>query len=223
MKTRSILVVVALVAMTSCYYGTSGAASQGTPDNWSLIGLTNDPGDMLNVKGDLQRVDITTGENTGVNTRIAWIVDEGNFEHNEVCATWDSHTGRIDQPGLVVHFDGTHAFTMTQNIWAMDRSVINFHAWDLSKPDAPFTQVGSFRPSNIGDGFTWPIRACLRADGPFLDGKVWPADSPEPEYGDPVASGGTLITDTPGRAGWYAGHVANGETMTMTLLSEIHA
>jgi hypothetical protein len=214
--------LLVILLASSCYYGTSGAASLGTPDNWSLIGLTNDEGDVLNIKGDLQRVDVTTGENHDANTRIAWVVDEGAYTRNEVCATWDSHTGRIDQPGLIVHFDGTHGFTMTQNIWAMDRSVINFHAWDLSKPEAPFTQIGSFRPG-IGDGFAWPLRACLRADGPFLDGKVWPAGSPEPEYGDPAFSGGALITNIQGRGGWYAGHVAPGETLTMTLLSEIHA
>lgn len=218
-------VLFALLVLAGCYYGDPGATAD--PDvGWSLIGLTPDAGDTLNVSGDLQAVHVTAARpNRGANTRIGWVVDGDNFEVNTVCATWLSRSGPIAQPGLVVHFDGTHAITVTQNIWMGARSGINFHAWDLSAPlesGHRFTWIGSFNPPGIGDGYGWPLRACARAAGPFLDAKIWPAALPEPEWGDPQYSGGSLIIDQPGRAGWYAGHIEPGGDLTMVDLVESH-
>lgn len=218
------IIAMMWLVSTSCLYGEPNVTSSGAPAPWAFIGFTADGADVLNVAGDYVQVDVTApSTNTSGNSRVGWIVDTGDFTYNEVCATWTSHTGVIDQPGLIVHFDGTHAVTMTQNVWFVDRSGFNFHVWDLSRPldDGRLTLIGSFKPTSV-DGAVWPIRACLRAVGPYLDGKVWSAYQPEPEYGDPAASGGALIVDRPGRGGWYAGHVDPNQSMTMTLLSEFH-
>jgi hypothetical protein len=221
---RPLALIAVAVIVAGCYYGDPGAtADPGVP--WSLIGFTQAGNDTMHVSGDTNAVTVTApASNREANTRIGWVVDQGPFERNEVCATWQSHSGSIDQPGLVVHFDGTHAITVTQNIWMADRSAINVHAWDLSKPvdNGRFTLLKSVHLDGIGDGQGWPLRACARAVGPFLDFKVWPAGWWPPDYGDPAFSSGSLIIDQPGSAGWYAGHVAPGGSMRYTDLTETH-
>lgn len=216
MRRRLIPLAVVLALAASCYYGDPGATAD--PDTtWGLIGLTGDGTDTINVHGDLSHVDITApASNKGGNTRIGWIVDGVDTTVNETCATFDSHTGDAAQPGLVVHFDGGHAYTATQNIWGT-RQQINVHLWDLAIPTgAPgrFTLVYHFTPPGIGDGTVWPLRMCARAVGPFMDVKMWPTGQREPGYGDPEFSGGLLIgAPQAGRAGWYAGHVEPGGHM----------
>lgn len=221
------LTVAILLVTVSCYYGDPCATSSpGTPSSWSLVGFTPDGTDTLNVAGDFSHVDVTApGDNHAANTRIGWVDDTSDFENEEVCATWESRTHDVVQPGLIVHFDGTHAITLTQNVYGPDRTQFNFHVWDLSQAvtsGSRFVLVGKFTATSVGDGRSWPLRACLRAVGPFIDGKVWPIGAPDPAYGDPAASGGVMVTDHPGRTGWYAGHVPASGRLTYSTLWTIH-
>lgn len=217
------LVVVALAA--GCYYGDTGAATADEGAPWSLVGFSRSGADTLHVSGDASRATITApATNAEANTRIGWLVDDGDYATNLVCATWASHSGAIDQPGLVVHFDGTRGYTVTQNIYG-GRQTINVHYWDLSEPEATrYHLLLSFQPSGIGDGTGWPLRACARAAGPFLDAKVWPANRTEPAWGDAAYGAGLLIgAPRAGRGGWYGGHLGAGGRMMMTDLTEEHS
>lgn len=219
MRRRLVIILLAVVGLLAgCEYGDPGTATQTPSNSYGLIGFTADvehPGDSFSVAGDWATTVISApASNQGGNTRIGFIVDSADLDWNETCATWHSHTGQIDQPGHVLHFNGRYAITVTQNIYALARNVINVHLWDLAQPATAgrFTLLTQWTPPAAAN--EWPLRSCARAYGSTIRHKIWPTSQPEPPWGDACCTSITTVTYAgPGRAGWFAGHLQPGGAM----------
>jgi hypothetical protein len=163
------------------------------------------------------------------NDRLAfWPAAETVATDEEACTSWTEQLpsqapGVLVQQGLVLRLataDGvTRAITVTKNVWGGAFDVLNVHLWDTALAD-PFQLIaqidleGYFR--SIGQ-LTLPYDVCARAVGRSLQVAFWFPGQPVPAWGA-AGQGATLQLPTawsyPGVAGFYAGHLPTGGSLT---------
>lgn len=221
MKKNILLAIVTILIGAGCYYGDPGIVTSDT--SYGLIGITADgdyPADSFAVAGDAAFIVVhAPSTNGGGNTRAGFTIEGPDTYVNSSCATWQGHTGPIDQPGAILHFNGTEFISVTQNIYAGARHVINVHHWNLTVPANAdrFTLLAQYTPPSMAAPEQWPWRMCAEAFGPTVSFKVWPLTMPEPAYGDPCC-GASLPVEyhADGRPGWFAGHLSPGGAMAFS-------
>jgi hypothetical protein len=159
--------------------------------------------------------------NTGGNLRrVYWPSGQTDHTDTTVCATWGEHTADSTQPGTAHHITSTRAVTVTRNVVYQIYWVFNVHIWD----GQTFTQIAQFDMTDVvvlsgGVYRPAPWRVCTRTTGPTLTFKIWFPPEAEPTWSDPVRTRSTTIPagwNLRGKAGWYAGHLPPGGTLTYT-------
>jgi hypothetical protein len=163
------------------------------------------------------------------NDRLAfWPAAEAVASDEQACASWTDQLpaqapGVLVQQGLVLRLataDGvTRAITVTKNVWGGAFDVLNVHLWDTALAD-PFQLIaqidleGYFR--SMGQ-LTLPYDVCARAVGWSLQVAFWFPGQPVPAWGA-AGQGATLQLPAawsyPGVAGFYAGHLPTGGSLT---------
>lgn len=161
--------------------------------------------------------------NTGANLRMVfWPSDGPIVTDQQTCATWSSAVGPMTQEGAALRVIDGHAITVTKNVWAGAQWIFNLHVWaagvgtmfgqfDLG---AVFNRAGTLSPL--------PWHLCARALRGVFSFKAWPDYEREPSWSDATHGGSALIPtgwETPGRAGWYVGHLPPGGQATYSALT----
>jgi hypothetical protein len=164
----------------------------------------------------------TTGD--GNVREIFWPRSAAAAADAESCATWSRESSRQVQQGAALRIravsGGHRAITVTKNVFFGANWIFNFHGFDSSRrtPYTLFGQVNlshAFAVGNAPRPLPWHL--CARTRGSTVEFKVWRAGRPEPAYGTPGAGGSARLPSgwsTPGRAGWYVGHLpGHGEAV----------
>ena len=229
-----VVVAVALaVALAGCGTGrpsggtaglSSGATScvnRVTPDCAAYIYASPGPG----------TVEVTAPRSSAVNNReFFWSPTGPTGADQTVCATFASGRG-ADQQGVVLRLDDlpggrVAGITVTRNVWMGAFDVFNFHVWDTrAGPDRAFVQFGSaVVPTLPVAPAVYPLNLCARTvtasdTAQFV---VWTPRQSRPDWGTSTQGGqATIPVGAPasGRAGWFAGHLRPGTSMTYTNLT----
>ena len=199
-------------------------AASCVPAWLTMATLTPDGTDTYDAAGDLTALTVTApATNQGANLRVALIPnDEPVSKDQEACATWTWASSDQDQQGIVLRWDGLRAISVTKNVAYGIYSTVNVMAWDSTKPNVNerwqlYEQYG-FMPGLMqanGQAKPLPWRMCAKSQGSAVWFKVWATTQPEPAYGDPCCSGSASVPfwANPGKAGWYAGHLAPGDSV----------
>jgi hypothetical protein len=169
--------------------------------------------------------------NAGTNTRqVFWPKSSAPLTNSRVCATWAYATTPMAQEGLALHAvaaRGTRrAITVTKNIIYGVTWVFNVLVWD-STSDEDLRGVAQFNMGNvlIKDGAVrpFPWRVCTQVRARTLTFKLWlPNRQDEPAWDDPRHTRRTSLPTgytTPGKTGWYVGHIPPGGAVKYTNLS----
>jgi len=193
--------------------------SSAPPTAFDTYGITNTNGTTV--------VDAPTA-NAGGNSRVMfWPAAEQPTADQESCAQWQgegpSGLGFTDQQGVALRISTvngvTRAISVTKNVYGSTNFVFNVHVWDTSVPGV-YTQIGSFNLRSVfvvGAAlvpFPWDI--CAEAVGNTVSFEVWIDGQPEPAFGNTINGGSVTLPagyDVPGYAGWYAGHIAAGDSL----------
>lgn len=217
--TTAALAAAALIGATACepnVVDTPGTA-------WQATTLTHDANDRYLIAGDSHFTTATAPLlNTAGNTRVVLVHPGGPSTVDQaICTTITGATAPQAQQGVVLRFDGTHAITVTKNIYGGQYTTVNVHQWDLSLPDpgGRFTYAGGWNLPGIGHPgpvAAFPWRMCAGAAGSTVSFKVWPVSRPEPADGDPCCTGSLPLAVWPGRPGVYIGHIPPGHTSAYT-------
>jgi hypothetical protein len=169
---------------------------------------------------------VTAGPTTGGNNREFFWDSKGITEaDSEACATFSGNEGATyDQPGIALRItnNGNQAVTVTENVWGGIRNVFNFHTWNTATPGV-FTLFAQKTISALPVAPpAWPLFMCARITGTTMQFVVWTQAMTQPAWGDPTWGGqATLPASAPGagQAGFYAGHVEPGTSMTYSDLT----
>jgi hypothetical protein len=170
-------------------------------------------------------------DRSGGNLRqLFWPSDNPVVPDSESCATWGAETGPLVQQGGALRITQTgsriRAITVTKNIFYGATWIFNFHTWDTAL-STPFTPIGAadLRATLVRNGIVVPLpwNFCVRVIGNLFEFKVWPvADGIEPAWGDRRYGGSVVLPagwSTPGKAGWYIGHIQPTNTAVFTNLA----
>lgn len=169
--------------------------------------------------------------NTDANNRgVFWPSSEPALRDGESCARWSAEDrGRRVVPniqeGLALRIRSNDegsldAITITRNMWGDVPWIFNVNLWHVADPHKPgLTNVtGANLQRVFGPEPSLPWRICGRVTGNQLSFVVW-LDGREsrPRYGD--ATHGMVVTLPTryvyaGTYGWYAGHLARGQSVT---------
>lgn len=169
---------------------------------------------------------VAAPESSGVNEReFFWEGNSPEEPDSTVCETVSTGHG-IDQQGIVLRLndsDGTvQAITVTRNVVFSDFQTFNFHVWNTSNSDHPFTLFGQtilrFLPYAPA---VYPLNMCARTVTATnqVQFVVWTAGQSQPPWGDPDQGGEATIpagSPTSGGEGFFAGHVIAGSNMVLT-------
>lgn len=166
-------------------------------------------------------VTVTAAPTTGTNNReFFWGSKGSSGADTEACATFSGNEGATyDQPGIALRItnNGNQAVTVTENVWGGVRNMFNFHVWNSETPGV-YALFGQVRISALPAApATWPLSMCARITGSTMQFVVWTQAMTQPAWGDPTWGGhATLPASAPGtgQAGFYAGHVESGTSMT---------
>lgn len=199
----------------------SACAARVTPDCSGYTYASPAPGTVV----------VTAPKSSGANNReFFWGSSGGNEADPTVCATFASGEG-IDQQGIVLRLNdtavgGTTGITVTRNIWMGTFNIFNFHVWNTRRdPSNPFTMFGSKAiPELPVSPAVYPLRMCARAVAATdqVQFVVWTKGQAEPGWGSMTQGGEARIppgAPSTGRAGWFAGHLTPGTSMTYSGLT----
>ncbi len=166
--------------------------------------------------------------NVGTNTRILFYPgDQPVTTDHQSCATWQSQDGAGVQQGLALrirHDVAQHrwrAITVTKNVvWGANWQ-LNVTTWDSHRLGWQMHGSVNLAPVFWPDRELAPLpwRVCGRVEGDLVRVKGWRVGTPEPSWTDPVHSGTVRVPADwvyRGKAGWYVGHLAPGQSTVMT-------
>jgi hypothetical protein len=171
-------------------------------------------------------VSVTSAATTGANNREFFWGSQGITEADtEACATFTGNeSATYYQPGIALRITNSsnQAVTVTENVWEGIRNVFNFHTWNMATPGvyALFAQR-TISALPVAPA-TWPLHMCARITGTTMQFVVWTQAMTQPAWDNPTWGGqATLPASAPaaGRAGFYAGHVEPGTSMTYSDLT----
>jgi hypothetical protein len=188
--------------------------------------------------GTLPTIRVTARGRRSPNRReIFYPARTADMTNSESCATWvEGHGSNIQQGAafrMVRTGKVTRAITITKNVSPFPPRaplpwIFQVNLWNTASPTRPFTPVGSINlrallappPSTIPVPFPWHF--CARVVGSTLSFIVWLQNQPRPAWNDPNHGGTVTLpagSTTPGKTGWYIGHLASGETALFTNLT----
>ena len=164
--------------------------------------------------------------NRGSNLRsVWWSPTEQMSRDQQSCVTWRRNTGVEVQPGVALRIrrrDGEiRAITVSNNVWAGNRSGWNVHTWTAqSGQPTEFQLVGQVRSlSGLSDDPLHlpplPWRICGRVVGPTVELKAWASRARQraPRWGDKRFGAAFALPpgwNLPGVPGGYTGHLEPG-------------
>ena len=138
------------------------------------------------------------------------------------CVTLRSGNTGLTQPGVALRIaagpDRVRAITVTQSVIYGARWVFHVHLG--ASKDNSMTRLGSLTIDWVRTPLPWVI--CGRAEGRTIMMKVWPLAEAEPTWHDPGHSATVTVPQAwvyAGRPGFYAGHLAAGNTLDYSNLS----
>jgi hypothetical protein len=182
------------------------------------------------ISGDGHMLTVAAADTAiGANHReVLWPASGPAVADSQACATWVASTSDDNQQGLAFRIisrpEWTRAITVTKNVEYGVFWEFNVHTWDSADTlGEPFTQVAQFDMQSVleegGTIHPYPWRVCARVQGHSLDFKLWFPDSmKEPPWSSRLYARHTDgLPDSfaqPGRTGWYAGHIAAGNSVT---------
>ena len=154
---------------------------------------------------------------------VFWEDGAPNVADAGACATWQSASTSLLQQGIALRASsgvgGTRSILVTKNVFLGGTWVFNIDVWDTATSGLAVLKSVDlrdvFEPTGQLEPLPW--RMCARARGDIVDFKVWPTAQPEPPWGDPRFGGFTQLPPewlTPGKAGWYIGHLPTGAFAT---------
>lgn len=162
--------------------------------------------------------------NTGGNLRrVYWPAGQADRGDGTVYAAWTSRSAESAQEGLAHHVTASRAVTVTKNVWAQVYWVFNVHAWSgetfvqiaqFDMVDIMFTPAGGYQPL--------PWRVASRMVGSALTFKIWFPAMAEPAWTDPAYARTATVPVgwlSPGKIGWYAGHLPPSGSVRYTSLT----
>lgn len=194
------------------------SAASVTPDGAGYSYLHRGPGTVV----------VSAPETSGVNEReFFWEETSPEEPDATVCGTFSTGHG-IDQQGIVLRLNDANgtirAITVTRNVIFGDSRAFNFHLWNTSDADQPFTLFGqTILPFLPYAPAVYPLNMCARTvtttnQAQFV---VWTPGQSQPPWGDPNQGGEATIpvgSPSSGREGFFAGHVIGGTSMVLTNL-----
>ncbi len=192
------------------------SAASVTPDGAGYSYSHPDPGTVV----------VAAPEESGGNEReFFWEGASPDEPDSTVCGTFLTGHG-IDQQGIVLRLNDANgtmkAITVTRNVLFSDSEAFNFHLWNTSDADRPFTLFGqtilTFLPYSPA---VYPLNMCARTVTATnqVQFVVWTAGQKQPPWGDPIQGGeATIPVGSPsgGREGFFAGHLIAGTSMVLT-------
>ncbi len=217
-------VLVVTPMLTQTYPITGSTAPSGTAV------LTPDGTDAYTYEGTVGTMDANAlAVDQSVNLRTVFWPVSGTVrlpKDEQSCATFASESAWYAQEGVALRLrratnGGVSGITVTKNVWFGATWIFNVHRWDGTSTLHP---AGSFDLGSVlrlpdGSPRPFPWTLCARIIGAQITVKAWPADSPEPAWGD-VRYGGTrtLSVDPTvhGVAGWYVAHLPPGGSARFT-------
>jgi hypothetical protein len=146
-------------------------------------------------------------------------------EDAQSCGTWRSNSRSGDQEGAVLRVATvrgvSRAITVTKNIFFGATYVFNVHLWDTSVSPVPFTLIGQFNLKSVfwpgGKPVPFPWRMCAQVFANTVSFVAWPANQPQPGWGDTTHGGSVTLPsgwDYAGATGWYVGHLQAADAVS---------
>lgn len=218
------LTLIATLAATACL------PPPEPPPGWNQTFITRDGADVTDIRdAGGGRMQVTAPRsNVGSDSRsFFWLKNAPTSGDHVSCAT-TTHSGLPVQEGVALRLapstngQGTRGITVQKNIAYNVDWTYNVHTWDTSRPGraghigSSIDLVAQFQMHEaIPDARTPanPRRLCARVIGDVVEFKVWGANRPEPEWGDPTHSRKVKLPagwTYPGKPGLYIGHVPPG-------------
>lgn len=168
---------------------------------------------------------VSAAGQVGNQRELLWPTGQVPMRDAQVCATWTSGPGPAAQEGLAVRITNepgrVRAVTITKNVWAGIWWVFNVHTWDTTQ-DPPFQLVAQLDLGALltswGTMVPLPWRVCIKAADQAVLFKLWLPDREAEPGWDDRAHGGVAVLPadyvTVGHAGWHAGHLPQGSSVT---------
>jgi hypothetical protein len=211
--------VIAAVAAAAC----APPGLDPLPPELGGAVLTRSPADSVyGVSYGPGQLTVTSTTNGGNMRMIVWPGDQAASADQVGCATWRQRSEPVNQEGIALRIrrEGarTRAITVTKNVYGRIYNAFNVHVWDTDAPGVYTPKGDQFWPASMA-GVPLPIRMCARVTGTVVEFVVWPVtgavpgppDWDDPEHSHRVDVGAEWAA--PGTAGWYAGHLNQGDTV----------
>ena len=157
--------------------------------------------------------------------KVFWDSNAPDLVDSYSCATWASASDTSVQQGVALRISAneaaTRAILITKNVFLGGVWVFNIQVWDTGRGGLSILQNVDLRATFDADDVLAPLpwHICGRAAGAVAEFKAWPDSVAEPSWGDARYGGSAeLPADwlSPGKAGWYIGHVPPGGAVTYT-------
>ena len=169
---------------------------------------------------------IVTAPATNVDTNlreVLWDPMSPDLVDSYSCATWASAGTTSAQQGLALRVTadatGTRAILITKNVFLGGVWVFNIDVWDTGGAGLTVLANVDLRSTFAANDVVVPLpwHVCGRVAGNAVDFKAWPDAVAEPAWGDARFGGSAELPpgwSSPGKAGWYVGHVPPGQSVT---------
>lgn len=231
-RTRPVIRVALAAALSvvaaSCQWVPVRTFDQNSAHAFSFHYLSRDGADgfrSLATPGTFQATAPAT--NVGTNTRLLVYPGQQPISPNhQACATWQSQDGINNQQGLALRIRHDAAegrwrsITVTKNVvWGANWQ-FNVLTWDSYKPGWQMHGSVNLAPVFWSNQQLAPLpwRICARVEGDLVRVKGWRVGQPEPDWSNANHTGAVRLPIEwvyPGKAGWYVGHLAPGQSTTM--------
>ena len=221
------------VAVAGCSAGPTsrGTAAVGSGASTCVNRVTPDCAAYTYASPRAGTVVVTAPRSSAINNREFFWSPSGSVGTDQtVCATFATGRG-LDQQGGVLRMASpapgrVSGVTVTRNVWMGAFDVFNFHVWDTRLDTASvFLQFGTtIVPTLPVAPAVYPLNMCARTvtATDTVQFVVWTPGQPQPSWGSTTQGGQATLpagTSTTGRAGWFAGHLRPGTSMTYTNLA----
>ena len=159
--------------------------------------------------------------------KVFWDSNAPDLVDSYSCATWAWASDTSVQQGVALRITAnaaaTRAILITKNVFLGGVWVFNIQVWDTGGGGLTILRNvdlrATFDAGNVADPLPWHL--CGRASGAVAEFKAWPDSVAEPSWGDERYGGSAELPAewlSPGKAGWYIGHVPPGGAATYTEL-----
>lgn len=239
-RTRAAGVVVAASLAVASSVALSSLPAAGTKPLPKLrtAYLTHDKGQDYAMRETAHQVVVSDrAHNTDPNIRFVWWdAAEKRTMDEQACTSFEAadkhYKPALLQEGIALRVKQTknelYALTVTKNVYAGATYIFNVTTWTVpAKGTATYTRIddADMAPALVTDGALGPEPwdLCARVIGSTLQFVVWLSTQPKPSWTDPIHSASFTLPvgwEYAGLAGWYAGHIHEGGSITYAAQSE---